>query len=51
MQKTTTWSVSAERKEIGRELQLLRERLAKLEGRDEAKPPAKPAAPPTNPAD
>jgi hypothetical protein len=35
----------AERKEIGRELLHLRERLAKLEGRDEAKP-AKPAATP-----
>ena len=32
----------AERKDIGRELLQLRERLAKLEGRDEAKP-AKPA--------
>src|SRR5262249_46297215 len=34
----------AERKEIGRELLQLRERLAKLEGKDEAKP-AKPATP------
>jgi chromosome segregation ATPase len=34
-----------ERKEIGRELLQLRERLAKLEGRDEAKP-TKPPAPP-----
>jgi signal transduction histidine kinase len=34
----------AERKEICRELQQLRERLAKLEGKDELKPAVKPAA-------
>jgi hypothetical protein len=33
----------AERREVVRELQVLRERLAKLEGRDEAKPSIKPA--------
>jgi hypothetical protein len=35
-----------ERKEVGRELQLLRERLAKLEGRDEVKPPKPPTPSP-----
>jgi chromosome segregation ATPase len=34
----------SERRDIGRELQQLRERLAKLEGKDEAKPAVKPAA-------